>query len=340
MKKLLLLATSLCLAASAMAAEQRGGTIKQTTIKYNVPTCENCKTTAYEETIRPKRAPVAQPAPCSACAAAAPAAPCAKADNTCANKNLGIANPVFFVKRGQVSLDTTGNLWKQPKGAYKIRGEKVMEERGYSLQEDIYYGIYDRLALHLNVGYAFQAPKASQWKAESPSPVAHVSSYSGTVGLAYHLIDTCPFDLIVGVDGTWGRTVRSKFGFLYRNKSVGVEPKYAVNYTRITPRATAGFHIGYVTPYLWGAYSFAHSKAKGLDEDFYHIAPGVYIQPSKYWALDLNVEKIEDQKLQYNAGIDLYPYKNMAVGFQVFAKEPFDDPIYTYGAAARLKFVF
>jgi len=340
MKKLLLLATSLCLAASAMAAEQRGGTIKQTTIKYNVPTCENCKTTAYEETIRPKRAPVAQPAPCSACAAAAPAAPCAKADNTCANKNLGIANPVFFVKRGQVSLDTTGNLWKQPKGAYAEKGEKNGEFRGYDVQEDIYYGLYDRLALHLNAGYTFQAPKTSQWKAEKPSPVRHTSTYSGTVGLAYHLIDTCPFDLIVGVDGTWGRVNTSKQGFYYANHAPGVIKDFSEKYTRITPRAVAGFHIGYVTPYLWGAYSFAHSKAKGLDEDFYHVAPGVYIQPSKYWAVDLNAEKFRHDKWQYKAGLDLYPYKNMAVGLQVFAKEPFDDPMYTYGAAARLKFVF
>ena len=336
MKKLLLFATSLCLAVSATAAEQGAGTIKQTTIKYNVPTCENCKTTAYEETIRPKRAPVAKPAPCSACAAA-PASPCAKKeDGVCANKNLGIANPTFFVKPGQVSLDTKGNLWKQPTKRSKNRGQRY----GYTVAEDIYYGLYDRLALHLTAGYAFQAPKASQYKAQIGSPVRHNSSYDGTVGLMYHLIDKCPFDLMVGLDGTWGRATVSKHLAEYADGSKEIEPKYGANYTFITPRAVAGFHIGYVTPYVWAAYSFAHSKDKGLDEDFYHVAPGVYIQPSKYWAIDLNAEKIEQQKWQYNAGIDVYPYKNMAIGLQAFAKEPLKDPMFIYGGSARVKFVF
>ncbi|MBP5344444.1 MAG: hypothetical protein J6Y85_05185 [Alphaproteobacteria bacterium] len=330
MKKFLLFATSLCLAASAMAAEQGAGTIKQTTIKYNVPTCENCKTTTYEETYRSgkPRPPMARPAPCATCAAEKP---CAKSeDGTCANKNLGIANPLFFVKPGQVSSETIGSVWKAPKGAEKnAAGEKSGESRGYDVAERIYYGLYDRLALHLEGGYAFQAPKTKQYKAWMGAPVPHYSSYNGTVGLNYHLIDKCPLDLIVGLDGTWGRAV-------YKQGDI----KDGVNYTRITPNARLGVHVGYVTPYLVASYSFAHSHDKGLAEDFYHIAPGVYIQPSKYFAFDVNAEKIEHEKWQYNAGIDVYPYKNMAVGIQLHAVKPFDHPMYTYGAGAHVKFVF
>ena len=337
MKKLLFLATALCLAASAVAAEQ-GGKIKQTTIRYNAPTCENCKTTSYEETIYPSRpARPVQPA-CSSCAAPAPApAPCAAPRACVENSELGIANPLFFVKPGQFSSETIGSLWKQPKNKKKDTGES----RGYDVAERIYFGLYDRLALHLEGGYAFQAPKTKQYKAFEGAPVPHYSSYDGTVGLTYHLIDTCPFDLMVGVDGTWGRA-RFKQG----------DVKDGHNFAFVTPTATAGFtftpfktHDGRtdryftISPYIKAAYSFDVADSK-YEDDFYHFGPGLYIQPSKYYAFDIYAEKVEHEKWQYNAGLDLYPYKNLAVGFNLHAKQPLDDPMYIYGIAGHIKFVF
>jgi len=343
MKRLLLLATTLCLAASAMAAEQ-GGMVKQTTIRYNVPTCENCKTTNYEETVFPAPRPVARPPmPAAPCASCGMATPCPQGQSSCIDNNkLGIAHPLFFVKPGQVSLETIGSVWKQPKGAYKKDGDISGEMRGYDAAERIYVGLYKRLALHLEGGYAFQAPKTKQYKADMGAPVPHYSSYDGTVGLSYHLIDTCPFDMMVGVDGTWGRAVEKRG-----------EYKDGANYTFVTPNLVAGFNWSprsfdsrgrrnqfVLSPYIKAAYSFAHSSDHDLSEDFYHIAPGLYVQLNKYLALDFSAEKIEHQKWQYNAGFDVYPVPNLAIGMNVHAKKPLDDPMYVYGAAAHIKLLF
>ena len=323
MKKVLLFATALCLSASAAAADN-AGTVKQTTIRYNVPTCENCKTTTYEETMYPAKR-VAPPAP--ACVTCAPYAK--PAGKPCVDNNsVGVANPLFFVKPGQTSSETIVSFWKQPKGAYKVNGVKSGEIRGYDVAERIYIGLYDRLALHLEGGYAFQAPKTKQYKADMGSPVPHWDSFDGTVGLTYHLVDTCIFDMMVGLDGTWGRA-EEKW-----------EKRDGASYTFITPNVVAGFNFGPVTPYIRAAYSFADSKDRGLDEDFYHVAGGLYIQPSKYYAFDLSLEKIEREKLQYNAGFDVYPYKNVAVGMRLVAKKPFDHPMFAYGTDAHVKIVF
>ena len=362
MKKLLLLATTLCFASTAVAANQ-GGVVKQTTIKYNAPTCENCKTTAYEETVHavpPAR--LVPPPTCNTCAQPAPyVAPAQQPCPSCIDNNhLGIAHPLFFVKPGQVSLETIGSLWKQPKGAYKKHGELNGEQRGYDVAERIYYGLYDRLALKLQGGYAFQAPKTKQYNSDPPggSPVPHNSSYDGTVGLAYHLIDTCPFDLIVGVDGTWGRATEKNGRDLNNGNIV---KKDSHNYTFITPNAVLGFNWtpkfrtqdGYektivVSPYFRIDYNFAHASHGYDAKNFYHLGPGIYIQPSKYFALDLYAEKTNTRDpntgkrdyWQYNAGFDVYPYQNMAIGMNLHAKKPFDDPMFVYGGAAHVKFVF
>ena len=339
MKKILLFATALCLSVSATAAEN-AGTVKQTTIRYNVPTCENCKTTTYKEVVRPQPVmpvrPIAQPVakPCTTCGApyARPAGmPCVD------NNDLGITNPLFFVKPGQTSSESIVSLWKQPKGAYKEDGEKSGEIRGYDVAERIYAGLYDRLALHLEAGFAFQAPKTEQFKADVGSPVPHHSSYDGTVGLTYHLIDTCIFDMMVGVDGTWGRAVL-KYG----------DEKDGVNFTVVTPNVMMGFRLGYLTPYLRASYDFAHSKDHDLNIDSYRLIPGLYFQPNKYFAVNASLDKIKHKKKprngehkdQYTIGLDVFPYKNVAIGAEATLVKPFNHPMYTFGGSGHVKILF
>lgn len=330
---------------------------KQTVVRYNVPTCKNCQTTTTVNRVVSGTEPVMAPVPCptgscnntcTTCGAVAPApapvpAPAPKA-KSCVfdNHKYAIGNPLFVLKEGQFSSDTVGGYWVQPKkitydGTYDEHGDPngVLRGRfdGWQVAEQIMYGITDWLSLKLQGGYQANRPKKSTWNlAENTrgTPVPHNYSYDGTVGLQAHAIDTCNFDLIVGVDGTWGK-VGYKEG----------ECKDSKNYTLVTPYAIMGGQVTkYVTPYVQAGYTFAVDTDKKVADDAYAIQPGFYIQPSKYFAIHPYIRKVEHEKPEWNLALDFYPYQNLVVGVEGTAVSWTNHPMDLYGISGRIKMTF
>ena len=330
------------------AQPQTGSSVyqKQTVVRYNVPTCKNCQTTTTVSRVVNGAEPVAAPVPCptgacnktcTACGAAAPApAPAPKKSCVFNNHKYAIANPLFVLKEGQFSSDTVAGYYVQPK-KITMTGERtgVLRFRfdGWMAAEQVMYGITDWLSVKVQGGYQANRPKKSTWNLASDkrgTAVPHNYSYDGTVGLQAHAIDTCYFDMIVGVDATWGKAG-------YKEGDC----KDSENYKLVTPYAIVGGQVTkYVTPYVQAGYTFAVDTKKELADDAYQIQPGFYIQPSKYFAIHPYINKVEHEKPEWNLALDFYPYQNLVVGIEGSAVSLTHDPMDNYGVSGRIKMTF
>ena len=313
---------------------------KQTVVRYNVPTCKNCRTTTTVNRVVGNTAePVVAPVPCSTgcnntCATCgAPAAP-----KSCVfdNHKYAIANPLFVLKEGQFSSDTVGGYWVQPKKIIRTGGEDdIIRGRydGWRVAEQVMYGITDWLALKVQGGYQAFRPKKSTWNLADDkrgTPVDHNYSYDGTVGLQAHALDFCHFDLIVGVDATLGRAGYKKDGC-----------KGHEDYKLVTPYAIMGGQITkYVTPYLQAGYTFAIDTKKEVADNTYALQPGFYIQPNKYFAIHPYINKVEHKKPEWKLGLDFYPYQNLVVGIEGGAISWTHNPMDNYSVSGRVKMTF
>ena len=326
---------------------------KQTVVRYNVPTCKNCRTTTTVNRVMGNGEPVTAPVPC----------PTGNCNNTCTtcgqkaepvyvqkpkscvfdNHKYAIANPLFVLREGQFSSDTVAGYFVQPKNLTYVGKNPVTGEDDYSgnyrfdgwnVAEQVMYGITDWLSFKLQGGYQANRPKKSTWymvnNGPNPSPVPHNYSYDGTVGLQAHAINTCNFDLIVGVDATWGKAG-------YKQGSC----KDSENYKLVTPYAIVGGQITeYVTPYLQAGYTFAVDTKREVADDSYALQPGFYIQPSKYFAIHPYITKIEHKKPEWNLALDFYPYQNLVVGIEGSAVSWDKNPMGMYGVSGRIKMTF
>ena len=352
MKKTLLLATALtCFAGASMAQE-----VKTTTVQYQVPKCTNCRTTTTVSTTYPEPEPV-----CDTCQQPVVAKPVLlkktqqktlKVD--CHdNHELGIRNPLFTLKEGQFSFQTLGGLFKEPKrklDSYDAGGNRnfQMENVGWQWADRLAYGITDKWSVQIFGGHKFSRPKTSQYRFAQEDPyspgyqvgtgIPHSNGYDLAGGTYYHLLDFCHFDAIVGLEGGW-----------HREKSKQGKNVKRINGWSIGPAATIGANVGWFTPYVSGSYMFTHThdyktkeseKKEWIDDEVYTITPGIYIQPSKWYAFDLNINKVEHKAGQWNAGVDFYPYKNVSVGAQFNARRPFEHPMQMFGVSADAKIVF
>ena len=335
MKKMFLFASAL-MGVSVMAQAQEVGTVKTTTVQYQVPACTSCRTTSYTSTTVPEPKPL-----CETCAQTV--APVKKEVKTSCKSNheLGIRNPLFVLKKGQISAQEVAGVFKEPKrkvGQDALGSIDRGEYRGWQAYMRMAYGITDRWTIQAFGGKKYTTPKTDQYVAAEGRPVPHFSGYDVTVSTNYHLADYCHFDLFVGVDGTW-----------HREKT-----KHGSRVERVTgwswaPTATIGSTWGWFTGYLTASYTYDHTKTfidprhtekDWVDEHGYYYNPGVYIQPSKWYAIDFNIQKSEGSNAQWNVGLDVYPYKNLVVGFQLNARKPFSEPMHMYGASAVVKAVF
>lgn len=357
MKKLLLLASALA-SFSVVAEAQEAATIKTTTVQYQVPTCTNCRTTTQIRTTYPEPAPV-----CNTCqqAVAQPVMMKKKEKKSikCSdNHELGIRNPLFVLKQGQFSIQQVDGVFKEPKRQLKsidpLTGKKNVkgEYRGYQAYGRVVYGLTDKWYVQAFGGKKYTIPKTSQYRkmqaeiAEKQGrpelahgPIPHESGYDANVGTYYHILDLCHLDAIVGIEGTWHRE-KTKTGDQVRR----------INGWGWAPTVTLGSTWGWFTPYITAAYRWDHThavkdqitgKKEWVDSHGYYINPGIYIQPSKWYAFDFNMQKQEhEDDEQYNVGIDFYPYKNIALGAQFNSRRPFSNPMHMYGVSGVAKIVF
>lgn len=324
---------------------------KQTVVRYNIPTCKNCQTTTTVNRVIGGAEPVMAPVPCSTgncnntcttCGAAPIAAPVA-APKSCVfdNHKYAIANPLFVLKKGQFSSDTVAGYFVQPKDMTFVGYDPVKDEDDYTgnyrwnswqVAEQVMYGITDWLSLKLQGGYTSFRPKKTTFNLANNGhlPVPHNYSYDATVGLQAHAVDTCNFDLIVGVDATWGKAGYKEGGC-----------KDSENYKLVTPYAIMGGQITkYVTPYLQAGYTFAVDTKKEVADDVYALQPGLYIQPSKYFAIHPYIHKVEHEKPEWNLALDFYPYQNLVLGVEGSAVSWDKHPMGLYGISGRMKMTF
>ncbi len=355
MKKLLLLASTLA-GFTVVAEAQEATTIKTTTVQYQVPTCTNCRTTTQVRTTYPEPEPV-----CNTCAEPVVAQPVMmkkkeKRRVKCNdNHELGIRNPLFVLREGQFSIQEVDGVFKEPKRKLKsidpLTGEKNIkgEYRGYQAYGRVVYGITDKWHVQLFGGKKYTIPKTSQYRKmqeeiahitgeKGDTHIPHESGYDANIGTYYHVLDLCHLDVIAGIEGTWHRE-KTKTGSQIRR----------INGWGWDPTVTIGSNWGWFTPYITAAYRWDHThivknkttgKKEWEDTHGYYINPGIYIQPSKWYAIDFNVQKQEHEEEQYNLGVDYYPYKNIALGVQVNTRRPFGDPMHMYGVSGVAKIVF
>jgi len=310
---------------------------KQTVVRYNVPTCKNCQTTTTVNKVVSRTEPVEPIVPCTTCNN------CATCNNTCTtcaaapvyaqkptscvfdNHKYAIGNPLFVLKQGQFSSETVGGYFVNPKNLEKDRYRFGQ----WNAAERIMYGITDWLSARVQAGYQANRPKKSTWRlVNGPTAVPHNYSYDGTIGLQAHALDFCNFDLIVGVDATWGREG-------YKRSDC----KGHKDYTIVTPYAIMGAKITkYVTPYIEAKYKFA-IKPKGADDE-YELTPGFYIQPNKYFAVHPFINIKEHKRPEWNLGLDFYPYQNLMVGIEGSAVSWDEHPMLLYGISGRIKMTF
>jgi len=357
MKKLLLLASALA-GFTAVAQAQEATTIKTTTVQYQVPTCTNCRTTTQVRTTYPEPEPV-----CETCSEPVVAQPVMmkkkeKKHIKCNdNHELGIRNPLFVLREGQLSIQQVDGVFKEPKRELKsidpLTGKKNVkgEYRGYQAYGRVVYGITDKWHVQAFGGKKYTIPKTEQYRKmlieqskrkgiDPPikGPIPHESGYDANLGTYYHVLDLCHLDVIAGIEGTWHRE-KTKTGSQTRR----------INGWGWDPTVTIGSNWGWFTPYVTAAYRWDHTrvvkdqvtgKKEWKDSHGYYVNPGIYIQPSKWYAFDVNMQKQEDEKEQWNAGIDVYPYKNIAFGVQFNARSPFKRPMEMYGVSGVAKVVF
>lgn len=320
---------------------------KQTVVRYNVPTCKNCQTTTTVSRTVNSAEPVVATVPCqtcnntcTTCGTVVAAAPAPKAKSCVYNNHkYAINNPLFVLKEGQFSSDTIAGYHVTPKKidweALTIRPRWDTWEVG----EQIMYGVTDWLSFKLQGGYSSFRPKKSTWNLidydqngdpVKGTPVPHHYSYEGTVGLRAHALDFCNFDLIVGVDATWGRAGE-------RRGDCDTHTNFAI----ATPYAIIGAQVSkYITPYLQASYNFVlHGKSESL-QDEYILEPGIYIQPSRYFAIHPYMTKVEHENPIWRLAFDFYPYQNLVIGIEGTAKGISKDPMDSYGIAGRVKMTF
>lgn len=346
MKKLLLFASALT--GFAMVAQaQEATTVKTTTVQYQAPTCTNCRTTTEVRTVYPEPEPV-----CNTCAEPVVAQPVVvkrEKKTVCkSNHELGIRNPLFVMKEGEVSLQTAYSTYQEPKRAVRpaqydpVTGEKNKQIawRGWDGHSRVDYAFTDKWSVRLHGGKQYHTPKTNQYVAARGRPIPHQSNYDVTLGTHYHILDLCHLDIIAGVEATWHRYKEKKGERVKRITGVSWDPT-----------VTIGSTWGWFTPYFEGSYVWDHTRDKESDKDVkkswirshgYHIRPGIYIQPSKWYAFDFSWEKMElsKEKPEWHAGIDFYPYKNFTVGVEFDARRPYADPMDMYGIAVDAKIVF
>ncbi len=347
MKKILFLASAL-VGFAGVASAQEVGTVKTTTVQYQAPTCTNCRTTTEVRTVYPE---VKQYVAMPAVAEAEPVQDSQKKLTvTCKeNNDLPIRNPLFVLGQGKFSVQEAANGYKEPSRKVGVRADgetiKSLEYVGWDAHMRVAYGITDRWSLQVWGGKQYSRPKTSNYRAATNGigPVPHTSAYDVSLGSYYHLLDFCYLDLIVGVEANWHRHKVKQGERVVRDNGWGW-----------APTATIGSNIGWFTPYFTFAYQFDHTKLHEdpsregdkskhwKDSHGYYYDVGVYMQPSKWWALNFHIQKIERAKLkpQWTLGVDFYPYKNVVVGIEANTRRPYDDPMYMYGAAAFAKIVF
>ena len=341
MKKTLLFATALIgFSVSVMAQE-----VKTTTVEYRTPTCTNCRTTTTVTTTYPEqRQVVAQPVVTKSVVMRQPEEHRRLELGCTKNCDLGIRNPLFVLKQNQVSMQAGAGVYKEPKHTIGYdAGEPIeeMERIGWNSLARLGYGITDRWSVDLLGGYHFWRHKTSQYRVMQEEigeggPIPHTNNYDVVVGTRYHLLDFCHFDLIVGVEGGWHRHKVKAGEFVSRQ-----------NGWDVGPTATAGFNFGWFTPYVNADYKYTNThvnkrehKKEWHHDETYTVQPGMYFQPTKYVGFDFNLQKRKDVKTQWNAGVDVYPYKNVTFGLQLNARRPFHDPMAMYGVSGDVKVVF
>ncbi len=353
MKKILLFATAVAgFTVSAMAQE---GSVKTTTVQYQVPTCTNCRTTTTVATTYPE-VYVQQPVVMQEVEAKPVVMKRTVEEKKCVvckkNGDLAIRNPIFVLKKGQFSFQNVSGTFREPKRD-RERGGTVMENRGWQWADQLSYGITDRFYVSVFGGHHHSTPKTNQWhryqeqiKKRRPSHaterVTHTDRYDVTGGLYYHLLDFCHFDAIVGYEHSWGR-VKTTSGIKGKKTK-----RDRTNSLMAGPTVTLGSNWGWFTPNITMAYRWTgvhtykgnSEKKKWVKDEVYYLVPGVYIQPSKYFAFDFSWEKTEHQDAQWNFGADFYPYKNIALGAQVNVRRPTSDPMRMIGGSVVGKIVF
>ena len=341
MKKILLFASALT-GFAVVAQAQEAPTVKTTTVQYQVPTCSSCVTTTQVRTTYPEPT-------CNTCGETVVAQPVVmkrveeKKDVQCRdNHELGIRNPLFVLKKGQASAQLAAGAYKEPKhetGKIAPAGDKEVEigRRGWEANARLMYGITDKWSVQALAGASRHMPKPSQYRAAGAiGAVPKNDVYNAMIGTYYHLVDLCHFDAIVGIEGGWQRSEVRKG-----------DAKRHLDGWNVSPTATIGSTWGWFTPYLTASYRFNRNETRDMkgkkdwdSENEYYLNPGVYIQPSKWYAFDLNLQKREHQGTQWNAGVDFYPYKNVVFGVMLSARHPYKNPMHMYGASAVGKIVF
>lgn len=341
MKKLLLFASALTGFAFVAQAEEPT-TITTTTVQYQAPTCTNCRTTTQVRTVYPSEQPT-----CSTCGGVVQpvlvkdsqkeiAVPCSD------NHELGIRNPIFTLKQGQILARQTGGVFKEPKHYDKAYKDDVAENRGGSLHTLLSYGLTDRWSISAWGGKEYSSPKKKSFPKDYNRPMPHRSTYDVDVATEYHVLDLCNFDAFLGVGGEWHRN-KNKIGKQVRRVS-GLD---------WGPTGKVGLTLGWFTLFAQGSYTWdhTHNKTYRKNEDTkkswkrthgYYINPGVYFQPSKWFGLDFDYQKRERSvaKPQWNVRADFYPYKNVSFSLQANARQPYKHPMQMYGAAADFGIIF
>ena len=345
MKKLLLLASALTGFAFVAQAEEPT-TIKTTTVQYQVPTCTNCRTTTQVRTVYPSEQPT-----CSTCAAGMQpilvkdsqkeiAVPCSN------NHELGMRNPIFTLKQGQILARETGGVFKEPKHYSKARKDEIAENRGWSLNTLLSYGLTDRWSISAWGGKRYSVPKKKSFPDDYPYPMPHRSNYSVHAATEYHVLDFCNFDAFLGVGGQW-----------HREKEKAGERVTRVSGLRWGPTGKLGLTLGWFTLFAQGAYEWDHTHEKDYQKELregtplekswkrthgYYINPGIYFQPSKWFGLDIDYQRYQRDKFkpQWNVRADFYPYKNVSFSVQGNAKQPYKHPMQMYGVTADVGIIF
>ena len=361
MKKLLFIVSALT-GFAVMAEAQEATTVKTTTVQYQVPTCTNCRTTTQVKTVYPEQ----QPAPvCTTCAQTVVAQPVVEEHRELKvpchdNHELGIRNPLFTPKQGQVMAVGFGGIYKAPR---QTKDYSDYEQRGWMNRGKLVYGLMDRWTVALWGGKEYVVPKKSQWIANRkaywkkmyPPPyytedeydvlarsegTPHNSKYDVNLSTEVHVLDLCHLDAFLGVQGQW-----------HRHKTKQGSKVKRVNGLAWGPTAKIGVNFGWFTPYVLASYTWDHTK-DFVDENRtskswtrshgYTFNPGIYIQPSKWFGMSFDVVKVENSvfKPEWRTGFDFYPYKNVALNLLFTSHRPLHNPPQQYGVQAGAAIVF
>lgn len=350
MKKFLLLATVLT-GFSLVAKAEEPTTIKTTTVQYTAPTCTNCRTTTQVRTVYPNAMP--QPT-CSTCETQSTCSTCGvqpvlvkdsqkEIAVPCSdNHELGMRNPIFTLRQGQVLARETGGVFKEPKHYDKYDKEDKAENRGGSLYTTLSYGLTDRWSITAWGGKNYSAPKKKSLGPGYRGAIPHWHTYKARLDTEVHVLDLCNFDAFLGVEGEW-----------HREKEQRGKTAHRVSGVEWGPTAKVGLTLGWFTLYTQGSYTWDHVHTKTYRSDMktrkswkrthgYYVNPGIYFQPSKWFGLDFDYQKHEESSVrpQWNIRADFYPYKNVSLSLQGNARQPYKHPMQMYGVTADVGIIF